>query len=71
MCIGFRVQEAWKLAASLQAELTSHESHINKLQVLLPYRYLLLNPATLKSLLSCNLTKLAELLNIVSFYQLC
>ena len=28
------VQKAWKLASSLQADLTSHESYINKLQVL-------------------------------------
>ncbi|KAG0628922.1 hypothetical protein M758_1G062800 [Ceratodon purpureus] len=27
------VQKAWKLASSLQADLTSHESYINKLQV--------------------------------------
>jgi hypothetical protein len=46
------VQKAWKLAASLQAELTSHESHINKLQVVLHYGFLLL-----KSLLSCNFDK--------------
>lgn len=51
------VQKAWKLAASLQAELTSHESHINKLQVVLPYRFLLLTPEILKSLLSSNFDK--------------
>jgi hypothetical protein len=27
------VQKAWKLASSLQADLTSHELYINKLQV--------------------------------------
>lgn len=27
------VQKAWKLASSLQADLTSHESYIDKLQV--------------------------------------
>lgn len=28
------VQKAWKLASSLQFDLTSHESYLNKLQVL-------------------------------------